>query len=452
MRFSFRHITLSGSTSAAILMLGALLLCWGCKTAPPEEAPPRPLWPVKEEVFSGLRILHIATPKEVVSIQLFIDGGTGNYRKEKEGIDRLALETAAFGGTSSFSPQAITRRSDSLGIRISTDATLDYSVLSITFLREKFNPAWELFASMVMAPSFNEKTFDEIRDQEVTALKRGSDNQFWHLNRTARANAFAGEAYGHFPAGSEAALEALTARETKAYFKNMMTKNRVLLVVAGPIPVDRIVDKLLFGMDGLPEGSVQAENDSLVTIAQNLSKESLAGFSQYVQGVCAGPQAGTDEAAAFHVAMSLLNDALHQQVSVEQQLIPDITAWYSPTRQNFGWIRYSCKSPNESASGVNGVLKSILSNGFSEAEVERMKKALKTAWLLEREGAAALATRFGAADSRSGWESELGYIAQLELVDKAAVDTVFATWCKQWHWSIQGNTALPDSEFMVPLE
>ena len=436
-----------------LFVLALILSVSGCKTRPPEEVPPKPLWPVKEENFSGLRILHISTPKEVVSLQLFIDGGTENYREEKDGIDRLALETAVFGGTSAFSADAIARRTDSLGIRLSTTSTLDYSAISMTFLREQFDPAWELFSGMIMNPEFKETSFEEIRDREVAALKRGLDVPWWHLERFSRAGAFTGLNYGQHPLGSTSSLEALTVRETKAYFKNMLTKSRVLLVVSGPIEVDRVVDKLLFGMDGLPEGAEPELSDSVATISPELTIDPKPGFTQYLQALCAGPLSGTDDAVAFQVAMALLNDQLHTSLSVEQKVAPDVTAWFSETRQHYGWIRLSCKDPNESARAVNGVLRELLAGGFEEAKVERKKKALKTAWLLDREGAEALGARFGAADMRSGWQSEVDFLSRLEQVNKNSVDAVFTSWCKQWHWSVYGDQSRPQrTEFLIPLE
>ena len=48
----------------------------------------------KEFTVGGIKVIYKPSVKEIISVRLFIKGGTANYTKEQEGVEALALSVA----------------------------------------------------------------------------------------------------------------------------------------------------------------------------------------------------------------------------------------------------------------------------------------------------------------------------------------------------------------------
>ena len=57
----------------------------------------------KEFTVGGIKIIYKPSIKEIISVRLFVRGGTANYSKEQEGVETLALAVATQGGTKKLS-------------------------------------------------------------------------------------------------------------------------------------------------------------------------------------------------------------------------------------------------------------------------------------------------------------------------------------------------------------
>jgi len=114
----------------------------------------------KEVNVDGLKVILRHTPKEVISVRLYVKGGTANYTKDKEGVESLAFSIAMNGGTKKLDKVAFNDAAEKIGTSFEASSGLDYGNLSMTCIKPNWNESWNLFADAVMNPAFDSKEFD----------------------------------------------------------------------------------------------------------------------------------------------------------------------------------------------------------------------------------------------------------------------------------------------------
>src|SRR5688572_241698 len=109
---------------------------------------------------NGLKVILKPSTKEIISVRFFIKGGTANYSKEQEGIESLALAVAVEGGTKKMTKTEFATALVKIGTEIGYSTALDYSEISLSCLKEFWDPSWKLFTDVITAPRFEPKEFE----------------------------------------------------------------------------------------------------------------------------------------------------------------------------------------------------------------------------------------------------------------------------------------------------
>jgi predicted Zn-dependent peptidase len=118
---------------------------------------------IKKFEVNGVKVIFKPSVKEIISVRLFVDGGTSNYPKEMEGLENLALKTAVQGGTISLSKVAFNTEAEKIGTILQSSSSYDYGEISMNCIKPYWDKSWELFVDVVLQPAFNEKEFNLIK-------------------------------------------------------------------------------------------------------------------------------------------------------------------------------------------------------------------------------------------------------------------------------------------------
>ena len=57
---------------------------------------------VKEFIIDGMKVIYKPSTKDIISASLFVKGGTSNYPKDQEGIEKLAMSVLAESGSQKY--------------------------------------------------------------------------------------------------------------------------------------------------------------------------------------------------------------------------------------------------------------------------------------------------------------------------------------------------------------
>ncbi|GIV33398.1 MAG: hypothetical protein KatS3mg031_0933 [Chitinophagales bacterium] len=355
---------------------------------------------VKEFQINGLKVIFKTSPKEVISVRLFVLGGTANYPKEKEGIEALAFKVALEGGTLNLSKTAFHTEAEKMGLRLSSSSTYDYGTLSMTCVRMFWDESWNLFTDAVMHPAFEENAFNLIRDQLVSAAKMAESDPDNHLRNLAMQSVFKGKNYAKIPDGSPATLQALSLNEAMEYYRFVLGKQRCFLVVVGNIREDDLVSKIETTLARLPEGQPVAWEQPLRFTRPAVYMEARDIATNYIRGLMNAPHISTKEGIAMQVAMSIVQDRFFVELRTKRSLSYAPSAFYATgvIHNPYSVIYISTQQPVQSVTVMTDIISTLRRQGFTQKDIQHKRQSFLTHYYLEQETSSAQSLSLGMAE------------------------------------------------------
>ena len=289
---------------------------------PPEDEKP------KEFMVDGLKIIFKPSIKEIISVRLFIKGGTANYSKEFEGIENLALSVATQGGTKNLTKAEFSSSLEKIGTSIASSSSLDYSDISMSCIKTFWDPSWKLFAEAVTSPRFDEKEFSIIRGQAVAQAKEAEANPDEYLKNKALQNAFAGRNYSKIPTGTVQSLEKISLLQLIDHYNSVLGRQNCFLVVVGNIAEADLKQKIAASFATLnPEKRLVPESRLEVKPVANIENREIA--TNYIRGTMNSPAVNEKDGVPMMLAMAILGDRFFLELRTKRSLSYAPSAFYA---------------------------------------------------------------------------------------------------------------------------
>lgn len=256
----------------------------------------------------GVKVIYKPSVKDVISVRLFIDGGTANYPKDKEGIEALTLNLATTGGTKTMSKVEFNNELEKIGTSINSSTSFDFGNISMTCVSQYWDKSWDLFADAIMNPAFSDKEFQTVKDQLIAGANQTEANPDAHLLNMSMENVFKGKNYSKVPNGTVQSLQGITLQDAESYYKTIMVKKRIFLVVVGNMSKEDITSKIRNSLAGLPEGEAANVEDRVLINEPSEMIEDRDIETNYIRGVFSAPKMSEDDGVPMRLAMAILGD------------------------------------------------------------------------------------------------------------------------------------------------
>lgn len=278
------------------------------------EAPGLRLPPLQRfELSNGLKVALAEYPSApVVQLSLIANAGYAADLDGRPGGARLMLDMLDE-GTRTRDALAIAARKEALGAELGAAADLDSFVLSLNALRERLPDSLELFADVLLQPTFPQQELDRIKRQTIAAIQQekaqpaGIAGRIWPGLLYGPGHAYAGTLSG---LGSEADVAALGVDELRAIHARWLRPDNATLLVVGDTTIGKIrplLEQRLGGWKAPASPPPQKNLASVPLPAQPrvfLVNRSGAQQSYIVAGHLAPPLSDPDD-----IAMRLAGDA-----------------------------------------------------------------------------------------------------------------------------------------------
>ena len=270
------------------------------------------------ELGNGLRVVlaeRHAVP--VVELNLVVDAGFAADQFVTPGTANLALAMLDE-GTASRSALEISDELLRLGATLGAGSDLDTSFVSMSALKENLGPSLELYADVILNPSFPQQDFERLKQLQIVGIRQEKVRP-----RTLALRLFPRLLYGDGHAyslpftgtGDEAGLEALTPGDLGAFHATWFKPDNATLVVVGAVTRNEI-EPLLAGRFGAwRPGAVPDKNLAAVAHRQ-----------ETVVYLVDRPDSEQSVIIAGHIAPPRNNDAELAIAAMNQVLGGDFTA------------------------------------------------------------------------------------------------------------------------------
>ncbi len=235
--------------------------------APPELKLPRLQ---RATLSNGLKVI-LAERHEVplVNFWMAADAGYAADQFATPGTAKLT-GTLLSDGTRTRSALEISDQTALLGAQLQGSSNLDFSFMRLSALKSKLDPSLELFADVILHPSFPEADFKREQKLQVDTIQQEQSEPFSMALRVFPGLLYGrGHAYGNpfTGSGTAASVQKITRDDLVKFHEVWFRPNNATLVVAGDTTLAELTPKLekLFG--GWKPGEVPVKNISAVRLA-----------------------------------------------------------------------------------------------------------------------------------------------------------------------------------------
>lgn len=395
---------------------------------------------VKYWSLDSLRVILKPTQNQIVSIKLFIQGGTSNYTLVKEGIEGLALQWVINSGTKTMSTDSIAYLLAQSETTINYTCGLDYSVISMTCTKEYFDESWQVLSDIILHPAFNADDFTAAREQVLNEIQSEESDPFTFMMRNAMNLLFIGKYYDRNPMGSAYSVNRLSAEEVKKYFLSLINKRRCTLVAAGNIDSDDLNLKIKTLIKSLPSGTVtQVPDNPMDVTASTFKMQETESSENYILGIAGAPSAGSREEALLQLAFALINNRLDTEVKDKKNLSDDVLLKVQCLRQNFSILTLTTSNPDKAIQTIIDEIKKVRKSGFTTDEVRRGKDNFLTQYFLLQESNDEIAGSLGEKEMDSGWESAENYYDVVNGFSVAELNAVVRKYLRGFKFYFYGS-------------
>ena len=261
---------------------------------------------------NGLKII-LAERHEVplVNFTLAADAGFASDASTAPGTANLAMQVLT-DGTHTRNALEISDELETLGATLRGSSNLDLSFVSLSALTAKLDPSLDLFADVVLHPSFPENEAKREQKLALSGIEREQNTPATLALRVLPGLLYgAGHPYGNPLSGSgtKESVSKLTREDLVKFHDTWLRPNNSTLIVVGDTTLAEVTPKLEKLFAGWKSGKVPAKNVKTVPIAAKsvmyLIDKPGALQSVLIAGVVAPPRANPRE-----IAIEAMNNSL----------------------------------------------------------------------------------------------------------------------------------------------
>jgi zinc protease len=252
----------------------------------------------------------------VVYFRLLVDAGFASDQFGTPGSASLALSMLDE-GTERRSALEISEELETLGATLGGGSNLDLSTVSLSALSENLDASLDIYADVILNPSFPENEFQRLRQMRLAQIQQEQARPFSIALRTLPRLLYGdGHAYGNPGTGSgfEASVQAMTRDDLVRFHQTWFKPNNATLIVVGATTLDEVRPKLERLFRNWRSGDVPQKN--LAQVEQQASSAVYimdrpgAVQSLIIAGHVAPPTGNPDE-----IAIEIMNAVLGGEFS-----------------------------------------------------------------------------------------------------------------------------------------
>jgi zinc protease len=266
----------------------------------------------RAELSNGLKVIFARRDTiPTIQMQVSLDAGYASDQFGKPGTAKLAMNMLDE-GTKRRSTLEINEELILLGASISTGSNLDTSFVSLSTLTSTLDNSLDLFADVVLNPSFPEEELERLRLQLITGISREQQSPLAMAQRVLPELLYGKKhAYGNPRTGSGtvSSVKSITLDEIRNFHKTWFKANHATMIIVGDTTLDIMLPKLEKAFGKWQSGSIPTKNISEVP-QQDHTSIYLVDRPGSEQSILFAAQLATPKANPDEIATEAMNDII----------------------------------------------------------------------------------------------------------------------------------------------
>jgi len=217
----------------------------------------------KTMLKNGLTVI-LAQRKGVPTIvgSLVFNAGFATDALAKPGLASLAMDMLDE-GTTTLDALQISEKLQLLGASVNAGSDIDNSYLNFNTLMPTLDPTLDLYADILLNPSFPQKEFDRLKKQHLDIIKQEKAEPFDMALRVMPKILYGqGHPYSnpYYGSGYEATVQSITPEDVQKFYNTWIKPNNATLIIVGDVQLADLTAKIENKLAGWKKDSVP-QND-----------------------------------------------------------------------------------------------------------------------------------------------------------------------------------------------
>ena len=369
----------------------------------------------------------------IVTSMIWYRVGSRNEELGQTGKSHF-LEHMLFKGTNRFKKGQIDLLTLKNGGSNNAFTSQDFTAYYFNFASDRWNIALEIEADRMVNCNFDPEEFEAEKKVVIEELKGGLDSPWGLLMQEVNAAAYKVHPYRNPIIGWLSDVERATAEEQQAYYQRNYLPNNAILSIAGDFDTDQVLEEVVKRFGGIPAGR-RSELVSIHEPVQKGEKRILVRWRSRVPRIAIAyhaPAIATPDSYALQLLGIILTEGkssrLYQRLVERDQTVTFVSADYGESKDpTLFHIRAEGRgkhSAEEIEASIYDELRRIISDGITDAELERAKHQIHAHFVLSRERTADQAMLFGQIESLCGLSYIDTYIRRITAITPVEVSAV----------------------------
>ena len=391
---------------------------------------------------SGLRVIHRRTNASIVVANLYLLGGVRQTTAQTAGIENFLLAVSER-GTQHYPRTVLRRAMARTGSAIVVQAHEDWTLVGARTTTSELDSTWAIFADRLMHPTLDTADVEFVRDQLVSALRQRFDSPDETLDYLADSVAYPGHPYSLSQVGTEATISRISAAQLRAYARDQIVTSRMLLVVVGNVPREKIEALVRTTIGRLAPGSYTwTMPDTLASPAPDALIAPRTLPTNYIQGYAEGPIASSADVPALRVASAVLSGRLFTEIRSKRNLTYAVSASLRDRGLTSIGLYVTTTSPDETIALMRTEVQKLKVSEVDTDQLRPLVQQFITEYFLDNETITAQADFLARAQLyRGDFRAGERFVADLRAVTGADVRRVAQRYFKNVRWAYVGDSA-----------
>lgn len=369
---------------------------------------------------NGLKILTIENPvSPTASLQVWYRVGSRNEATGITGVSHI-FEHMMFKGTEKYPTGVFDRIIQENGMSNNAFTSHDFTAYFENMASDRLEIAFDLesdrMQGLLLDPEQFESEISVIRNERRQTVE---DPPFGLISEEVEAAVFQVHPYRWPVIGWMSDLESITLEQVKRYYGVYYRPNNAILVVAGDVTHDRVVDlaQRYFGPipagPALPEVAVkdpEQRGERIVTVRKDVQLPGLIVAYR-------APESTHADAPALNVAEYILfrgrSSRLYQRLIYRESLATDLSGGFYVRRDPSVFFVRAAAQPGVEIERLRAAIletvESLATSPPTAKEMEKARNQLDADFVFAQEHNFELAQQLGAEECRSSWRDAFNF-------------------------------------------
>ena len=283
---------------------------------------------------NGVTLIVKKNPaNRVFTMKVAFRGASAMTSPEKAGIEAMTLAMLARGSTK-YPYAELQRlqyeRSSAIGF---SAASYDWSSFDLNTIDKYWDEMFPAFADCALNPAFEPSQFAVVQNDFRVSIQKSQADPYSYAVTRLHERMFAGHPYAADFGGNAASVSAMTLDDIKAYYQDVMTADRMVVVAVGNFDADTLAASLDETIGTIPRKGTAVPEVGRFKPEQALYLEKFDKSKgvAYVRGDYPIADARSPDFATLQLAYSMLDELLFSIVRT------DHGAAYSVWSKAFGF-------------------------------------------------------------------------------------------------------------------